>query len=124
MDKAWRDAARGAASNGDGDPANCAAISFHTNLYRNWQPKFRHFLGFVTGSRLTVSGTREGSRAQAFEIRPGDIVHIAPNENHWHGAAPDHFLIHIAITPHPDGKRTNWAQKVSDAKYDQHKQDQ
>ena len=66
----------------------------------------------------------EGSHAQAFEIRPGDIVHIAPNQNHWHGAAPDNFLIHIAITPHPDGKRTNWAQKVSDGEYDQYKPDE
>src|SRR5437867_7351743 len=25
----------------------------------------------------------KGSRAQAFEIRPGDIVHIERNEKHW-----------------------------------------
>ncbi len=66
---------------------------------------------------------REGSRTQAFEIRPGDIVHIGRNKRHWHGAAPDNFLVHIAITPHPDGKRTKWAQKVSAAEYDQYKQD-
>ena len=59
----------------------------------------------------------EGSHAQAFEIRPGDIVHIAPNQNHWHGAAPDNFLIHIAITLHPAGESTDWEQKVSDAEY-------
>jgi quercetin dioxygenase-like cupin family protein len=64
-----------------------------------------------------------GSRAQAFVIRPGDIVHIGPNEKHWHGAAPDNFLIHTAITPHPGDESTNWAQKINDAEYDRYKQD-
>ena len=66
----------------------------------------------------------EGSRAQAFEIRPGDIVHIAPNEKHWHGAAPDNVLIHTAITPHPTAESTKWMQKVSDVEYYRYKQDQ
>jgi len=55
----------------------------------------------------------------AFEIRPGDTVHIAPNEKHWHGAAPDNFLTHIAITPHSGGKSTDWMQKVGDDEYNQ-----
>jgi quercetin dioxygenase-like cupin family protein len=64
---------------------------------------------------------RERSRTEVFEIRPGDIIHIRRNKKHWHGSAPDNFLIHIAITPHPGGKSTNWARKVSDAEYDQYK---
>ena len=66
----------------------------------------------------------EGSRAQAFEMRPGDIVHVAPNEKHWHGAAPDNVLIHTAITPHPTAESTKWMQKVSDVEYYRYKQDQ
>jgi hypothetical protein len=31
------------------------------------------------------------------EIRPGDRVFFEPGENHWHGAAPDRFMTHIAI---------------------------
>jgi len=60
----------------------------------------------------------EGSRAQAFEIRPGDTVQIAPNEVHWHGAGANNFLIHTAITLHPAGESANWEQKVSDAEYE------
>ena len=31
-------------------------------------------------------------------IRPGDTVWIPPGEKHWHGAAPDRAMTHIAIS--------------------------
>src|ERR1035437_3384254 len=31
------------------------------------------------------------------EIRPGDVISIAANEKHWHGAAPTTAMTHIAI---------------------------
>lgn len=31
------------------------------------------------------------------ELRPGDVVRIAPGVVHWHGAAPDSEFTHIAI---------------------------
>ena len=30
-------------------------------------------------------------------IHPGDRVFFEPGENHWHGAAPDRFMVHIAM---------------------------
>ena len=30
-------------------------------------------------------------------IRPGDRVFFEPGENHWHGAAPNRFMAHIAM---------------------------
>jgi 4-carboxymuconolactone decarboxylase len=51
------------------------------------------------------------------EIRPGDVVWIPPGEKHWHGAAPDTAMTHIAITEHLDGKTVDWLEKVSDAEY-------
>ena len=30
-------------------------------------------------------------------IRPGDRVFFEPGEDHWHGAAPDRFMTHIAM---------------------------
>ena len=30
-------------------------------------------------------------------IRPGDRVFFEPAEHHWHGAAPDRFMTHIAM---------------------------
>jgi quercetin dioxygenase-like cupin family protein len=30
-------------------------------------------------------------------IRPGDRAFFAPGEDHWHGAAPDRFMTHLAM---------------------------
>ena len=38
---------------------------------------------------------REGGPIE--EIRPGDRVFFEPGENHWHGAAPNRFMAHIAM---------------------------
>jgi quercetin dioxygenase-like cupin family protein len=58
---------------------------------------------------------REGGPIE--EIRPGDVVSIAPNEKHWHGAAPTTAVTHIAIQEALDGKAVDWMEKVSDEQY-------
>ena len=51
------------------------------------------------------------------EMRQGDIVWIPPGQKHWHGAAPNTSVTHIAITGQLDGKTVEWLEKVSDAQY-------
>ena len=51
------------------------------------------------------------------EIRPGDIVWIAPGEKHWHGATPTTAMTHIAIAEALDGKVVDWLEKVGDEQY-------
>jgi quercetin dioxygenase-like cupin family protein len=51
------------------------------------------------------------------EIRPGDVVVIAPGEKHWHGAAPTTAMTHIAIQEELDGKAVDWLEPVSDEQY-------
>ena len=51
------------------------------------------------------------------EIRPGDVVWIAPGEKHWHGAAPTTAMSHIAIVEQIEGKSAEWMEKVSDEQY-------
>ena len=51
------------------------------------------------------------------EIRPGDVVWFEPNERHWHGAAPDTAMSHIAIAEEINGSRVTWEDKVSDDDY-------
>lgn len=46
-------------------------------------------------------------------IRSGDIVWIGANERHWHGAATDSYMVHIATSL---GK-TNWLEEVSQQDY-------
>jgi len=51
------------------------------------------------------------------EIREGDVVWIPPGQKHWHGAAPDSSMAHIAVVEQLDGKAVEWMEKVSDAQY-------
>ena len=51
-------------------------------------------------------------------IRPGDRVYFEPGENHWHGAAPNRLMVHIAIQEADDsGSPVNWGRHVSDEEY-------
>jgi quercetin dioxygenase-like cupin family protein len=51
------------------------------------------------------------------EIRPGDVVWIAPGEKHWHGAAATTAMTHIAIQEQLGGKVVDWMEHVSDEQY-------
>ena len=59
---------------------------------------------------------REGGPVE--EIRPGDRVYFEPGENHWHGAAPGRFMVHVAIQEAgDDGSPVSWGEHVSDDEY-------
>jgi quercetin dioxygenase-like cupin family protein len=51
------------------------------------------------------------------EIRPGDVIWFAPDEKHWHGAAPTTAMTHIAVQEAIDGKAVDWMEHVTDAQY-------
>jgi quercetin dioxygenase-like cupin family protein len=54
-------------------------------------------------------------------MRPGDTVHTPPGEWHWHGAAPDHFMTHLALsdsTGDPAVPDVEWGEHVSDDEYE------
>ncbi len=57
----------------------------------------------------------EGQGVQ--EIRAGDTVWIPPGEKHWHGAAPDHAMVHVAMQEALGGDYVTWLEHVSDADY-------
>jgi quercetin dioxygenase-like cupin family protein len=59
---------------------------------------------------------REGGPVEA--IRPGDSVFFEPGENHWHGAAPDRFMVHVAMQESDDsGSPVTWGEHVTDEQY-------
>ena len=58
---------------------------------------------------------REGGPIE--EIRPGDVVWFAPGEKHWHGAAPQNGMTHLAFQEALDGKHVEWLEHVTDAQY-------
>src|SRR5580692_10367933 len=51
------------------------------------------------------------------EIRPGDVIWIAPGEKHWHGATQTNAMTHIAIQEALNGKPVDWMEHVSDEQY-------
>jgi quercetin dioxygenase-like cupin family protein len=51
-------------------------------------------------------------------IRPGDRVFFEPGEDHWHGAAPNRFMIHLAMLDVDDeGNNATWGDHVTDEEY-------
>ncbi|MGW3419278.1 cupin domain-containing protein [Streptomyces phaeochromogenes] len=53
-------------------------------------------------------------RANMVRFTPGDVVHTPPGEEHWHGAAADQFMIHLALWETDDA---TWLKHVSDDEY-------
>lgn len=53
----------------------------------------------------------------ARRLFPGDIVEIAPDVEHWHGAAADSWFAHIAITTNLQTNAAVWFSPVSDEQY-------
>lgn len=51
------------------------------------------------------------------EVSAGDAVFFPTEEKHWHGAAPDTAMSHIAITEAVDGSAVTWMEHVEDADY-------
>ena len=97
------------------DPARVlgAAVTFEPRARTAWHS---HPLGqtlIVTAGCGLVQ--RWGEPVE--EIRPGDVVWIAPGEKHWHGAAETTAMTHIAIVEQLDGKNADWMEKVSDEEY-------
>ncbi|MFD7476136.1 cupin domain-containing protein [Streptomyces sp. NPDC059837] len=48
------------------------------------------------------------------EAHPGDVIHTPPGEEHWHAAAPDQFMIHLALW---ETDETTWLEHVPDDDY-------
>ena len=51
------------------------------------------------------------------EIRAGDVVRIPADQKHWHGAAPQTAMTHLAITEPRGGRAVDWLEQVSDEQY-------
>jgi quercetin dioxygenase-like cupin family protein len=60
---------------------------------------------------------RRGGPAEV--IRPGDRVFFEPGEDHWHGAAPNRFMTHLAMLEVDDeGSSATWGEHVTDEEYE------
>lgn len=66
---------------------------------------------------LSGLGLAQAEGGPVREIRPGDTVWFGPGERHWHGAAPDVAMTHLAMQEALGGSPVDWLEKVTDAEY-------
>lgn len=88
-------------------------VTFEPGARTNWHT---HVLGqtlIITAGLGRVQ--REGVPIET--VGPGDVVWFEPGEKHWHGAAPDVAMSHIALQSAEDGRTTDWLDPVTDAQY-------
>jgi len=62
---------------------------------------------------LSGSGLVCPDGEQPTSIESGDVVWVPAGERHWHGAAPDSYLLHRAVSLGV----TSWAGQVADQEY-------
>jgi quercetin dioxygenase-like cupin family protein len=90
-----------------------ASVTFKSGARTAWHT---HPLGQTL---IIVSGVglvqHDGGPIQ--EVGPGDVVWFPPGEKHWHGAAPDTAMTHIAIQEALDGRAVEWLEHVNDEEY-------
>ena len=88
-------------------------VTFEPGARTNWHT---HPLGQTLLVTSGVGLTQEWGGPVQF-IRQGDVVLCPPNVKHWHGAAPDAAMTHLAIGERLDGKSVTWMEQVSDEQY-------
>ena len=90
-----------------------ALVTFEPGARTAWHT---HPLGqtLVVVSGLGLAQVTDGPIQ---EIRPGDTIWIPPGEKHWHGAAPETGMSHIALQEAQDGSAVDWMEHVTDAQY-------
>jgi 4-carboxymuconolactone decarboxylase len=96
-----------------GNRASGGAVTFEPGARTNWHV---HPLGQTL---IVTAGAGRVQRwgAPAETIRPGDVVVIPANVKHWHGAAPDSAMTHIAVQEAQDGKTVTWMEPVTASQY-------
>jgi quercetin dioxygenase-like cupin family protein len=86
-----------------------ASVHFTPGARTAWH---RHTMGQTL--YVTEGAGRVQSRGgDVIDVRSGDVISTPPDEEHWHGAAPDHFMTHLGMT----GGDAQWGDHVTDAEY-------
>lgn len=89
-------------------------VTFEPGCRNNWHKHAGGQVLLVTGGR----GYYQEWGKPAQELHAGDVVTIAADIKHWHGAAKDSWFAHIAIEIHPEKGPATWLEPVADDEYD------
>ena len=66
---------------------------------------------------VSGEGRYQTEGKQVVAIQAGDTIWIPPGERHWHGAAPNQMMCHIAFQEALDGSHISWQEPVSEEAY-------
>lgn len=90
-----------------------ANVTFEPGCRNNWHSH--------TGGQILIAvggiGYYQERGKAARRLLPGDIVEIAPDVEHWHGAAPYSWFSHLAIECNPQINKNTWLEPVNDEEY-------
>jgi len=90
-------------------------VTFEPGARTNWHKHPGGQILLVTDGKGYYQ--ERGKPAQL--IQKGDVVRIPPDTEHWHGAAPNSSLTHIAISPNTDKGSVVWLKPVTEEEYNQ-----
>ena len=110
----WVDSITGGAGPGR---ARLATVQFSPGARTVWHCHAYGQTLHVTHGHGLVH-TKDG---QTIAMRPGDTVLPPPGVWHWHGAAPDCFMSHLALSDSgcdPGAADVEWGDLVGDDEYD------
>ena len=92
----------------------CAHVRFTPGARTAWHTHPRGQTLYVTDG-IGYVGRRNG---EVQEIRPGDVVYIEPDEEHWHGATPTaSWPTSRSRKPTRNGQMVTWGDHVTDQEY-------
>ena len=88
-------------------------VTFDAGARTNWH---KHSGGQIL--LVTAGEGRYQERGKEIQIlKKGDVVKIAPDVEHWHGASPEKEFAHISIEPNLPKNETTWLEAVTDKEY-------
>ena len=88
-------------------------VTFEPGCRNNWHSHTGGQLLIVVGG----DGLYQERGKPVRRLKPGDIVEIAPNVEHWHGATANSWFSHLATTGNPQTNQNTWLEAVSDEEY-------
>jgi quercetin dioxygenase-like cupin family protein len=91
---------------------NIGSIHFAPGARTAWHSHSGGQTLYVTEGRGQVQARGE----KVVELKPGDVVHAPNGEEHWHGAAPGHFMTHLSVSL----GTAEWGPHVTDEEYGPH----
>ena len=101
------------AAGGSGKHGSVGMVDFMPGARTAWHTHPVGQLLIVTEGKGWVQ--EDGRPAR--EIKSGDVVWIEAGVKHWHGAASNTRMSHLAIAYMQDGKSADWKELVSDEQY-------